>query len=107
MLNIAVVAYNYDLSCKAIRELVESDMGSKPKHIRKNEILMEDGTRYKAFHNAIDTRGKLIDVDQIILVDDSRWMVYIQQYEIIDYLISQLHLYSRVPEEFQILKYEW
>lgn len=104
-LSIAVVSFNFELSCKAIKEIAENDMDSKIKIVRRDEILMEDGTRYKAFLTYNHARG--CRVDQIILVDDSKWYVYNQQYELIDFLKYRLYCTSCVPEEFQIQKYEW
>ena len=43
----------------------------------KNEIIMEDGTRYIAFSNLIQTKG--FTIDQIILTDDKRWSVLLTQ----------------------------
>ncbi len=104
-LSIAVVGYNYKLSCRAIRQVAENDMDSKIKFARQDLVLMDDGTRYKAFTNNTDSlRGVL--VDQIILVDDYRWGVILQQHGLISYLKERLHR-SCVPEEFQIQEYEW
>ena len=83
-LSIAVVSFNFDLSCKAIRDIAENDMNSKIKIARRDEIIMEDDTRYKAFSTYNHVRGHCID--QLILVDDSRWIVYDQQYELIDWV---------------------
>lgn len=105
MLSIAVVAYNFELSCRAIRILADNDLNSKPKIIRRDEIIMEDDVKYKAFPTYNHARGHCID--QIIIVDDNRWEVYQQQYELIDWLKYRLDCTSCVPEEFQILKYEW
>ena len=102
-LTVAVVSYNFELSCRAIRVLVENDMDSKAKIICKDEIIMEDGTRYKAFPTYNHVRGYCID--QLIMVDDSRWMVHSQQYELIDWVKYRMFM-SCVPEEFQIQEYE-
>lgn len=104
-LHIAVVAYDFRLSCKAIKELAMSDKNSKIKIARKDEIMMEDGTRYKAFPTYNHTRGKWID--QIIIVDDDRWKVYDQQYELIEWLKIRVDCTSYIPEEYQIQEYEW
>ena len=105
MLSIAVVAYNFELSCKAIKILAKNDANSKPKIIYKDKIIMNDNTRYQAFPTYNHARDCWID--QIILVDDFRWHVYDQQYELIDWLKLRLYCTSNVPEEFQIQRYEW
>lgn len=105
ILHIAVVGYNYELSCKAIRMFAQNDMDSKPIKIMKDSIVMDDGTKYKAFSSDNNARGHYID--QIIVVDDSRWDVYQQQYELIDFLKYRLYCTSCVPEEYQIQEYEW
>ncbi len=105
-LMVAVVAYNYELSCKAIRMLAENDMDSKIKQVRMGygQILMEDGTIYKAFPTYNHVRGHCID--QLIIVDDPRWMVYDNQYELLDWIDNRMYM-SCVPEEFLVQKYEW
>lgn len=104
MLNIAVVGYNFELSCKAIRIIAEND-NCKINKITKDSIFMEDGTKYKAFPTYNHARGHI--VDQIIIVDDNRWEVYQKQYELIDWLKYRLGCVSCVPEEFQILEFEY
>ena len=104
MLRIAVVAYNYELSLKAIRELAENDTNSKPKIICRDKILMDDDTQYITFSTYNNVRGHCID--QLIIVDDFRWEVYSKQYELIDWIKYRMWM-SCVPEEFQELKYEW
>jgi hypothetical protein len=105
MLKIAVVAYNYELSMKAIRELAENDMNSKPKVIRRDKILMEDNTQYVAFPTYNHVRGHCID--QLIVVDDFRWFVYRKQRELIDWIRYRIDCASCVPREFQEIEYEW
>ena len=105
ILHIAVVAYNFELSCKAIRVLAENDINSKPKTIRKDMVVMEDETKYQAFPTYNHARGH--SVDQIIIVDDNRWFVYDEQFELLDFLKYRLYCTSCVPEVFQIQRYEW
>jgi hypothetical protein len=105
MLNIAVVAFNFELSCRAVKEIALNDVDSKPIMMLRDTIKMEDGTWYQAFPTFNHVRGHTID--QIIIVDDSRWNVYQQQYELIDWLKYRMDCTSCVPEEFQILTYEW
>lgn len=105
MLNVAVVAFNFDLSCKALRVLAENDQDSKIKRMQKDVILMEDGTKYRSFPTYNHTRGHI--VDQVIIVDDCRWKVYNQQSELINWLKYRMDCVSCVPEEFQIQEYEW
>jgi len=103
-LNIAVVGYNYELSCRAIRLIAENDINAEIKIARKNEILMNDETKYKAFPTYNHVRGHCIY--QIIIVDDSRWNVYEHQDELIEWLKYRLDYTSYVPEEFQIQRYK-
>lgn len=104
MLKIAVVAFDYELSCKALRVIAEND-NSIPKVIRKDNIIMKDETQYIALPTYNHARGHCFD--QLIIVDDSRWEVYGKQYELIDWIKYRLSCASYVPEEFQILEYEW
>lgn len=101
---IAVVAFNYKLSCEAIRELAYNDQNYKPIQICMGFCKMQDGTRYKCFSTEEKTRGH--HIDQIILVDDNRWEVDWQQFELIDSLKHRMYM-SYVPDEFQIQRYEW
>lgn len=103
-LTVAVVAYNYDLSCKAVWQLANNDKDSKIKYKHKNEIIMEDCTRYITFPTYNHVRGHCID--QLIIVDDYRWEVYQEQAELIDWIKHRMFM-SCVPEELQIQRYEW
>ena len=98
-LNIAVVGYDYKLSCMAIRQIAENDMDSTIKYTGQNEIIMEDGTRYIVFSNLLQTKG--FSIDQIILTDDTRWSVLLKQSEILESLTDRLNR-SCVPEALQI-----
>jgi len=104
MLNIAVVAFNYRLSCEALRILANNDEDAEPISIQKDNIIMSDKTKYKAFSTYNHVRGHYID--QIIIVDDCRWEVLVQQYELIEDIKYRM-THSCVPKEFQIQKYEW
>ena len=104
ILNIAIIGYNYELSCKALWEIVNNDKSSKPKVKQKNNVIMEDDTKYIAISNIIKTRGNIFD--QLIIVDDSRWKIFDKQYEVIDYVKERLFS-SYVPEKFQIQQYEY
>jgi hypothetical protein len=103
-LYIAVIALNYRLSCEAIRFLAENDTNATIKQAHQNIIQMSDGTVYRCFSDYNQVRGHCID--QLILVDDSRWYVVSEQ----DELISCIHyrmMHSCVPEELKIQKFEW
>jgi hypothetical protein len=66
---------------------------------------MRDGTKYMAVSsNPEKLRG--IKVDQIILVDDFRWNVYMHQREILRELHGRI-LNSCVPDNLLIQEYEW
>jgi len=105
MLKIAVVAYNYEIACKAVRLLAENDVDSKPKIIHKDKIIMEDETQYVAFPTYNHVRGHCID--QVVIVDDFRWSVDKQQIELLDWIRYRLECTSCVPEELQELRFEW
>lgn len=104
ILNIAIVAFNYELSKRALWEIANNDTNSKIKVRTKDYIIMEDGTKYKIFPTYNHVRGHCID--QLIIVDDDRWEVYNQQHELIDWIKYRMFM-SCVPEEFQIQEYEW
>ncbi|HHX69639.1 MAG TPA: hypothetical protein GX708_16530, partial [Gallicola sp.] len=46
ILNIAIVASNYELSERALWEIANNDTNSKIKIEQYNYIIMEDGTKY-------------------------------------------------------------
>lgn len=108
MLHIGVLGYSYDLSIKQLREIVNNDMTSKPKRITRNNIIMEDGTKFTVIPSSTDWINwiKGYKFDQLLLVDDNRWMIFNKHYDLIEYLKGRLSI-SFVPEEFKILKYEW
>jgi len=97
------VAYNYKLSKEAMKKIANSDK-SNIKTLRENYIEMNDATRYYIFSTHNHVRGHIID--QLIIVDDSRWEVYQQQAELIEWIKYRM-CYSCVPEEYQIQEYEW
>jgi len=103
-LHIAVLGYNYKLSCRALYEVAENDIDSKPKIRKKDTIIMEDGTKYTALPTNID-RVRGYHFDQLIIADDSRWMIFKECGEILNYLGYRLGA-SYVPEEFKTQKYE-
>jgi len=105
MLSIAVVGYNFELSCKAIRILAENDNDTEIKSIYKDYIIMKDDTIYKTFPTYNHARGHYID--QLIVVDDCRWDIYYKQAELINWIKYRINCTSCVPEEFQEIKYEW
>jgi len=65
---------------------------------------MEDGTKYIVISNPNSVRG--CNIDQMIIVDDYRWEIYNQQWQVIDEIKFRM-LKSCVPDEFQIQEYEW
>ena len=67
---------------------------------------MEDGTKYTAISsNSISSFG--FRIDQLIIVDDSRWKIFGKLWELIDYTTNYCLNTSCVPEEFQVQKYEY
>lgn len=88
-----------------MREIVKNDCNSKPKIIKRDYIIMEDETMYKIFSAYDNVRGHCID--QVIIVDDDRWMIYEKQKELIDWIKYRIDCTSCVPEEFQVLEYKW
>jgi len=103
-LRVAILGYNLDLSRKALREIVENDIFSKPINKKKDQAIMSDGTKYIAISSIEKVRGYAFD--QLIIVDDSRWEIFDKQWDVIDYVKERLFL-SYVPEEFQIQRYEY
>ena len=102
-LNIAIVAFDYRCSKEAMKLIAQSDE-STIKKISNDYIEMHDGTVYRIFPTFNHVRGHFIS--QLFIVDDFRWMVFKKQAELIDWIKYRL-VYSDVPEEFQIQKYEW
>lgn len=98
-LTVAIIAHNYECSCNTIKEIAENDMDSKVKNVRRDEIIMEDSTKYKAFPTYSHLRG--CRIDQAIIVSDI-WNEY--KHKIYEELKCRLEYTSYVPEEYQIQK---
>jgi len=109
---IGVLGYDYPLTLKALQEIAENDMDSKPRHIRQTEVTMEDDTIYFALSGSLKaimekTRG--MKLDQIIIVDDFRWNIYQKRYDEIQFLKVKLseNRQSLIPYGVRVLQYEW
>ncbi len=86
----------------------EIQLIGKPKRTGRLQAVGKDGTRYIAI-NPID-RDILREIggrkiDQLILCDDERQMIYSKHREII-YKIRE-RLTEQIPEEYKILFYEY
>lgn len=104
MLNIAVVASNFELACESMKVLAESDISSNIKYIKPSHILMEDGTMYMAVSKIDDIRDPRID--QMIIINDNSDNVYSEQFETIDYVYRILNSISEIPIGFRIQEYK-
>jgi beta-xylosidase len=90
-------------------EIAENDMDAniikKAKSYIQSYVNMSDGTRYEAI--VLNGTVKGLKYDQIILVDDNRWMIYNKYYD----EINELKYYCLSPLfdglDAQIIKYEW
>jgi len=102
-LNIAIVAFDYRLSREAMKLIAQNDE-STIKKVTDRYIEMYDGTIYHVFPTFNHVRG--YSISQLFIVDDFRWWVIEKQAELIKWVKYRL-IYSNVPEEFQIQKYEW
>lgn len=108
ILKIGVLGYSYDLSIRALWEIINNDefnYKSRSKYI----ALMNDDleTTYYAINPNNEDRINGIRLDQLIIVDDNRWNILIRHEEFINHCIIPCLVRSYVPEEFKIQKYEW
>lgn len=102
-IKVAILCFNNNLSYRVLQEIVKNDVLSKPIKVMKDQVLMEDGTRYIIIPSS-PFRG--IRLDQLIIVDDSRWMILDECEEFINYCIKPCLANSNVPDDFLIQKYE-
>lgn len=104
-LTIGVLGYNDKLTEQMLHYVVECDTENQTEIFNRNYIRTYEGTEYRALLRHDNWRG--YKFDQIILVDDSRWMIFDKRFDDINILKSYNLLMSCVPEEYQILKLEW
>ncbi len=71
------------------------------------EIRLKDGSTIRGITsvNEMSLRGKRFD--QLILFDDDRWNIKWQRNEDIRIIKALTMYYSIIPEEFQIIEYEY
>ena len=104
-MKIGVLGYNSNLTKEALWHIAHADEDAELLTLSTIAAFMSDGTIYDPVKTGQANRG--IKYDQIILVDDYRWEILNKQKDIInDFKFCELK-YSCVPEDFQILKYEW
>lgn len=76
--------------------------------IKDDLIVMKDGTEIRALHDSAATKSFLgYNPDQIIIADDYRWGLKVYKKGFIDYVKLVLLAQSCVPEEFQVMEFEY
>ena len=108
ILRIGILGYSYDLSTRALHEIVNNDEFNY-KSISKFVALMNDDveTRYYAINPNSENGIMGTRLDQLIIVDDERWEILDKHGDFINHCINPCLVSSCVPEEFKIQKYEW
>lgn len=82
-----------------LKYIYENDDDSKPLKIRRDWVMMDDGTEYYALsHNQDNIRGRYIDQ---LVISRNYEITSDNQCEAFEYIKYRL-FYSNVPEEFQI-----
>lgn len=103
-LKIALVAWNRDVSLLAAKDFINNNK-EQVKYFHNNVIKLMDDTEIRLVNYLKEARG--VSFDQIIICDDYRWNVLEEK----DWFIRELRLEtawrSCVPEEHQVLKYEF
>ena len=102
-MKIGVLGYNQNLTKEALVGIAKSDVDARIIKISSNEIVMSDGTSY--IPATRQTRG--LRFDQIILVDDYRWELLTDEFDFINDILLPSLINSCVPEDFQVIQYEW
>lgn len=112
MLRIGVIGYSPNVTKKHVipflRELEEGRILDRPKAVSQRiismnpEKLLVEDCEYIFFIREPDRYAGML-IDQLIICDDSRWMIYNQQCEIINHAKYMLKR-SCVPEEFQVIE---
>lgn len=109
---IAFMGWNIELTEEGFFNFLENNkeirLTDKPKRHGRLRAVGEDGTRYFTI-NPID-RDIMREIgghriDQLILCDDVRKMIYTEHREIIYKIRSRLT--EQIPEEYKILFYEY
>lgn len=106
-LRLALMGYNWELSKKGLRQLVENNKGQVGQFNEskfRSVAYLNDDTTITAIGPGQDFRGH--KYDQLILFDDDRWHILQDKAAAIQAVIEQTLYMSYVPEEFQIIKYE-
>lgn len=107
-LRLALLGYNQNTTEQGLRYFINNNIeqvdrvswGSK-------EIRLKDGTTIKGLTSVDEMSLCGRKFDQLILFDDDRWEIEWHRSEDIR-IIKTLTMYiSVVPEEFQIIKYEY
>lgn len=108
-LNLGILGYNSELSIKGLKQLAENNHEQVLRFdYGANRLLLKDGTQIKAIMHVmpVDYQLRGMYLDQLILFDDDRWLISWDKADIIHEIIKELDIRSRVPEEFQIIRYE-
>jgi hypothetical protein len=105
-MNVAVVGYDWKLSCDACIKLAHNDTSSLILKIQKHLgwVLMNDGTIYYAISDSIKNLHGQKRFDQLIVVDDARCSAVLKRIDVISWMIDE---YNLLDADWQIQTYIW
>lgn len=105
-ITIAFLTYNAELLDREFRKFADTNKNEIVRYINNKcchpEIRFRDGTRVIGFREIHDNcRG--YKIDQILLCDDSRKIIYGKRYKEMKFLKDFCMNITCIPEEFQIM----
>ena len=105
MLRVGILAYNESLTTECCKMIAYSDEDAKITNTTQRATYMGDGTAYFAISDSeLNNRGRTLD--QLILVDDSRWEIFKHKETLIDYLEKYVLNDNLKNTEYRIQMYE-
>lgn len=107
-LRLALLGYNQKTTEQGLRYFINNNIEQvKGVNWIGKEIRLKDGSTIKGIISADELNLHGRRFDQLILFDDDRWKIEWYRCEDIR-IIKALTMYaSIIPEEFQIIKYEY
>ena len=107
-LRLALLGYDQNTTEQGLRYFINNNIKQVEGMTWANkEIRLKDGSTIKGITSVdeMSLRGKRFD--QLILFDDDRWKIEWDREEDIRIIKAHTMYVSVVPEEFQIIKYEY
>ena len=101
-LYIGIIAYNSKCAKQALRIIRDSNEEQvKNCELRRGILVFADGTVFRI----ISENDKGAKIDQLIVCDDYRWNVFLEQHDLIEMAKIRMML-SCVPDEYKLQRYE-